>query len=364
MPRESAVYLGRMNAPTAQTMRAVRMSAPGAPVTLMEIPIPACGPRDVLIRVRAAGICHSDAHYRSGRSPVHPLPLTLGHEIAGDVVAVGADVTGLPVGTRVALHYLVICGTCPDCRAGREQFCRTGLMLGHFTDGGWAEYIVVPAWNAVPLPDAVPYEHGAVMMCSSATSLHALRKGRLQPGESVLVIGAGGLGMSAIQLATGLGASQVIAVDRDAQKLALAAQFGAISVSAADRTVDEVVTAVREASHGRGVDVALELVGSVDTVQVSLKSLAPLGRAVVVGLNHIAVPVDSYRDIIGREAELIGSNDHLRSELEELMIMASTGRLDLRHVVTNTVPLDADAINGVLDALDRHAAPVRTVIVP
>lgn len=362
--RESAVYLGRMNAPTVQTMRAIRMSAPGAPVVMMEIPIPTCGPQDVLIRVRAAGICHSDAHYRSGRSPVHPLPLTLGHEVAGDVVAVGADVKGLSVGTRVALHYLVICGTCPDCLAGREQFCRTGLMLGHFTDGGWAEYIVVPAWNAVPLPDVVSYEHGAAMMCSSSTSLHALRKGRLQPGESVLVIGAGGLGMSAIQLATRLGASQVIAVDRDVRKLALAAQFGATPVSAVDRTVDQVVTAVREASHGRGVDVALELVGSVDTVQVSLKSLAPLGRAVVVGLNDIAVPVDSYRDIIGREAELIGSNDHLRSELEELVVMASAGQLDLRHVVTNTVPLDADAINGVLDALDRHAAPVRTVIVP
>ena len=198
----------------------------------------------------------------------------------------------------------------------------------------------------------------------SATSPHALRKGRLQPGEPALVIGAGGLGTAAIQLATRLGASQVIAVDRDARKLALAAQFGATPVSAADRTVDQVVTAVREASHGRGVDVALELVGSVDTVQVSLKSLAPLGRAVVVGLNDIAVPVDSYRDIIGREAELIGSNDHLRSELEELMVMASAGHLDLRHVVTNTVPLDADAINGVLDALDRHAAPVRTIIVP
>jgi propanol-preferring alcohol dehydrogenase len=346
------------------SMKAVQMVRAGDPVVASDVPVPSLGRGDVLVRIRAAGICHSDAHYRSGRSPVNPLPLTLGHEIAGDVVAIGDDVAALAVGTRVALHYLVICGTCDDCLAEREQFCRTGLMLGHYTDGGWAEYIVVPAWNAVRLPDSVSYEHGAVMMCSSSTSLHALRKGRLQPGETVLVIGAGGLGMSAIQLATRLGASQVIAVDRDAGKLALAAQFGATAVSAADRTVEQVVTAIREASNGRGVDVALELVGSVDTVQVALKALAPLGRAVVVGLNNVAVPVDSYRDIIGREAELIGSNDHLRSELEELMTMAAEGHLDLRHVVTNTVTLDADAINGVLDALDRHAAPVRTVIVP
>ncbi|HEY0928427.1 MAG TPA: zinc-binding dehydrogenase [Gemmatimonas sp.] len=345
-------------------MNAVQLISQGSPVVATVIPRPAPGAGEVLVRVRAAGICHSDAHYRSGRSPAHPLPLTLGHEVSGDVVATGEGVTDVAVGARVALHYLVICGACDDCRAGREQFCSTGLMLGHYTNGGWAEYIVVPAWNAVPLPDSVSYEHGAVMMCSSSTSLHALRKGRMQAGESVLVIGAGGLGMSAIQLAKRLGASQVIAVDRDARKLALAEQFGATPVSAAGLSVDDVVAAVRNASNGRGVDVALELVGSVDTVQVSLKALAPLGRAVVVGLNNVAVPVDSYRDIIGREAELIGSNDHLRSELVELMTLAADGHLDLRNVVTHTVPLDADAINGVLDALDRHEAPVRTVIVP
>lgn len=338
------------------------MTAPGAPVVPMDIPIPLCGPLDVLVRVRAAGICHSDAHYRSGRSPAYPLPLTLGHEIAGEIVDVGAGVSGLAPGARVALHYLRICGACADCLAGREQFCPTGLMLGRHTDGGWAEYIVVPAWNAVPLPDAVSYEHGAVMMCSSATALHALRKGRVRPGDTVLVVGVGGLGMSAVQLAARLGAPQVIAVDRDAAKLALAAQFGAIPVSATARSVEQTAAAVREVTNGRGVDVALELVGSIETVQVSLKALAPLGRAVVVGLNHLAVPVDSYRDLIGREGELIGSNDHLRSELEELMHMAAAGQLDLRQVVTNTVPLEAEAINAVLDALDRHAAPVRTVI--
>lgn len=329
-----------------------------------DIPLPRCGDDEVLVRVRAAGICHSDVHYRAGRSPVEPLPLTLGHEVAGEVVEVGANVMTHTVGEAVSLHYLVTCGACTYCLGGREMFCATGKMLGHFTDGGWAEYIVVPARNAVPLPHNVSFAHGAVMMCSSATSLHALRKGRIQSGDTVLVIGVGGLGMSAVQLASLLGASRVIAVDRDPAKLALAVRFGAVAVLAVDRTPAELAKAVHVANNGRGVDVALELVGSESCVQSALLSLAPQGRAVVVGLNAIPVPVDTYRDIIGREAELIGSNDHLLSELHELMTFAERGQLDLRDVVTNTVPLEAAAINGVLDALDRYAAPVRTVVVP
>jgi propanol-preferring alcohol dehydrogenase len=237
-------------------------------------------------------------------------------------------------------------------------------MLGHFTDGGWAEYIAVPARNAVPLPPSVPFEQGAVMMCSSATSLHALRKGRLKAGETVLVVGAGGLGMSAVQLARALGASDVIAVDRDPMKLALAERFGARTIRATDLSPDDVVAQVRAMTNGRGVDVALELVGNPDTMRTALQSLAPLGRAVVVGLSDINLPVDTYRDLIGREAELIGSNDHLLSELYELVEMADKGILNLADVVMHTVPLQAQDINGVLDALDRHAAPIRTVIVP
>jgi propanol-preferring alcohol dehydrogenase len=326
--------------------------------------MPPCGPGDVLVRVRAAGICHSDVHYRAGRSRVEPLPLTLGHEVAGEIAAVGEHVRDLRVGDPVCLHYLVICGHCDDCRAGREQFCATGKMLGHFTDGGWAEYIAVPARNAVPLPPRVPFAQGAVMMCSSATSLHALRKGRLAAGETVLVVGAGGLGMSAVQLARALGAADVIAVDRDAAKLALAERFGARTIQATDLTPLEVVAQVRAMTNGRGVDVALELVGKPDTMRTALQSLAPLGRAVVVGLSDIDLPVDTYRDLIGREAELIGSNDHLLSELYELVGMADAGVLDLTDVVTHTVPLQARDINAVLDALDRHQAPVRTVVVP
>jgi len=342
-------------------MRALRLVAPGRPVELHDVPVPSLGPRDVLVRVRAAGICHSDAHYRAGRSPARPLPLVLGHEVAGEVERVGERVTLVRPGDRVCLHYLIACADCYHCSRGSEQFCRTGSMIGHFRDGGWAEYIAVPERNAVRLPDEIPFEHGAVLMCSSATSLHALHKGRLAGGESVAVFGVGGLGMSAVQLARALGALDVFAVDLDEDKLAMARDYGAIAVHA-DR--EDPVAAILESTAGRGVDVALELIGLPLTMRQAVQALAVQGRAVVAGLADRPLELDTYRDLLGKEAELIGANDHLLQELPLLLELARRRRLDLSRVVARTVPLDADAVNAVLDELDRFGAPVRTVIVP
>ncbi|AHG93737.1 Alcohol dehydrogenase GroES domain protein (plasmid) [Gemmatirosa kalamazoonensis] len=342
-------------------MRALRLTAPGHPVELHDVPVPALGPRDVLVRVRAAGICHSDAHYRAGRSPARPLPLVLGHEVAGVVERVGEMVTLVRPGDRVCLHYLIACADCWHCSRGSEQFCRTGSMIGHFRDGGWAEYIAVPERNAVRLPDEIPLEHGAVLMCSSATSLHALRKGRIVGGDRVAVFGVGGLGMSAVQLARALGALDVFAVDLDDAKLAMAESFGAIPISA--RGADPVAT-ILERTGGAGVDVALELIGLPLTMRQAVQALGVQGRAVVAGLADRPLELDTYRDLLGKEAELIGANDHLLQELPLLLELARRRALDLARVVARTVPLDADAVNAVLDELDRFGAPVRTVIVP
>jgi len=342
-------------------MRALRLERVNAPIVGVELPTPVPARGEVLVRVKAAGICHSDAHYRAGRSASLRAPVTLGHEVAGEVTAVGAGVTTHAEGDRVCLHYLVTCGRCDHCAAGREQFCPTGAMIGHHRDGGYAEFIVVPARNAVPLPDAIPFAHGAAMMCSSSTSLHALRRGRMAAGESVAVIGVGGLGISAVQLARALGASAVYAVDLDPAKLAVAARFGAIPVDARD---GEAVQAVREATRGRGVDVALELVGAPATMRQSLQMLAVHGRAVIAGLSRTAMEVDTYRELLGPETELIGSNDHLLTELPFLLDLASRKVLDLTDVVVRSVPLDAAVVNGVLDDLDAFRAPLRTVIVP
>jgi 2-desacetyl-2-hydroxyethyl bacteriochlorophyllide A dehydrogenase len=342
-------------------MKAVRLIQPGKPLEMQEIDMPAIGHGDVLVRVKAAGICHSDAHYRAGASPVSPLPMTLGHEVAGVVERAGAGVTQLQAGDRVCLHYMVTCGHCAYCDQGHEQFCATGSMIGKYRNGGYAEYISIPARSAFVLPDEIPFEQGAILMCSSATSFHALHKARLKPGETVAVFGAGGLGMSALQLAQALGALRVFAVDIKPGKLEMARALGAIPINAAE--VDPVEE-IRRQTGGKGVDVAMELIGLPLTMKQSVQALGVMGRAVLAGITPRSFDVAPYTELIGKEAEVIGVSDHLAQEIPLLLEYARRGRLDLSRAVTQTVPLDAGAINDVLDRLDKFSDAVRVVITP
>lgn len=345
-------------------MKAIRMVAVNQPLELQDVPIPTPVDGQVLVQVRAAGICHSDAHYRAGVSPVDPLPLTLGHEIAGVVAETGKKAARLKPGDRVVMHYLVTCGECEYCIRGAEQYCVRGKMLGHFTDGGYAEYIAVPERNALILPEEIPFEAGATLMCASATALHALRKSRLRGGERVAVFGIGGLGLSAVQLAFALGALEVYAIDLDPAKLELAARYGAHPISAANADLSPA-DQIREQTTGRGVDVALEMVGLPGTMRQALRSLAVFGRAVIVGLSDQHLQIDTYRELLGPEAELIGSNDHLLSELPLLIELARRGDLDLSNTVSRMIPLDAGAVNQALDELEIFGSKgIRTVIIP
>jgi D-arabinose 1-dehydrogenase-like Zn-dependent alcohol dehydrogenase len=338
------------------------MVAVGKPLEAFDVPVPSIGDKDVLVRVKAAGICHSDVHYRAGTSPVRPLPMTLGHEVAGIVEKVGKGATtGVKPGDRVVLHYNLTCGDCYFCSTGNEQFCPSGLMLGHFTDGGYAEYVGVPARNALPLPKEIPFEQGATLMCASATSFHALRKARLRAGEKAAVFGIGGLGLSAVQLAKAFGAVEVFAVDRRDQKLEVAARYGAVPVNAARL---DPVEEIRRLTGGRGVDVALEVIGRASTMLQAVRCLGPMGRAVIVGISKEPLSLDTYRELLGNEAELIGSNDHLLQELPQLLEMARRGILDTSRVVTGTIPLSAGAVNDALDALEKYEGGIRTVITP
>ena len=342
-------------------MKAVQLVDIGKPLELREVPRPIAGSRDVIVRIMAAGICHSDVHYRAGTSSVGSLPQTLGHETAGIVEEVGSDVTSVAVGDRVALHYMVTCGKCYYCIGSNEQFCIHGEMIGKHRDGGYAEHIALPARSVVPLPDEVSFEHGAVMMCSSATSLHALRKARMRSGETVAIFGAGGLGLSAIQLAVALGAREVYAVDVNEEKLKLAERYGAIPVNA--KEVDPVKE-IRRLTAGKGVDVALELIGLPQTMRQVVQCLAVFGRGVMVGITDQPFEIDSYHELIGRETEVIGCSDHLAQELLQVLEFARRGLLDLSQVVTRRVPLNAAAINEVMDALERFGGEPRTVIAP
>ncbi len=341
-------------------MRALQIVDYGRPLVEAMLADPDPGPGEVVVSIKAAGICRSDVHYRSGNRPVPSLPLVPGHEVAGLVESVGPGVEGPMVGDRVCLHYLISCGACDACRRGAEQFCTSGRMIGLDRQGGYAERILMPVRNVFAVPDAVAMETAAVMMCSTATSYHALQRAGIAVGETVAVFGCGGLGMSAIQLAGALGAFEVFAVDVNSSKLAAATAHGAIPVHAGEA---DPVEQILDFTGGRGVDVALELVGLPLTMQQSVASLATGGRAVAVGLTHEEFSMNAYRDLVLREAFVIGSADHLASEIPVLLEMARRGVLDLSGVVTRTVALDADAVERALVALEGFGDDIRTVIV-
>jgi 2-desacetyl-2-hydroxyethyl bacteriochlorophyllide A dehydrogenase len=299
-------------------MRAVRLREHGRPLIAQDIATPVPRSGEVLIDIRAAGICHSDGHYRADPTRT-AVPRTLGHEIAGVNTATGE---------RVAIHYLL----------------PSGDMIGKEVDGGYAEKIAVPAENAIPIPDHVSFEEAAIMMCSTATALHALRLASFQPGESVAILGFGGLGISALQLAKKMGAAEIFVAERMRDKIEIAQSLGA--------------RAAAWPPHSR-FDVALDFVGNAELTLQALRALKAGGRLMLVAINLRDMRFDPYADVLAKERRIIGVSDHTREELIELMQM----RLDLSPAITRRVPLEADAINGAIDDLDRGTPNLRTVII-
>jgi propanol-preferring alcohol dehydrogenase len=342
-------------------MKAVQLVEIGAPLKDAEVSLPDIGASEVLVRVAACGICHSDAHYRAGVSPIDSLPVTPGHEVAGRVEAVGRDVHHISSGDRVYVHYLVSCGCCDFCRRGHEQFCSKGQMIGKHRAGGYAEFIKVPGRNVFVLPDGIPFEHGAIMMCSSATALHALNKARLKSDERVAIFGFGGLGFSALQLARAFGCGEVYVVEINPAKLASIATFGGIPI---DATAGDPVEQIRQATDGKGVDVSIELVGSAVTMGQAVRCLSVSGRAALVGLTAESLSLFPYTEVINKEAEIIGVSDHLATELPLLMQFARNGKLSFPEGTLHSVGLDAAQINVALDEVEKSSDHIRTVIVP
>ncbi|MHA1829646.1 MAG: alcohol dehydrogenase catalytic domain-containing protein [Candidatus Heimdallarchaeaceae archaeon] len=341
-------------------MKAVQLIEVNKDLEEREIPTPTPKADEVLIKIKAAGICHSDVHYRDGVSSVGYLPITLGHEIAGEIERVGPNVVDFKTGDRVCLNYMITCGKCKYCIQGAEQFCLKGKMIGKDVDGGYAEYIAMPTRGIFKVPESISFDHAAVMMCSSATSLHAIRKTRFKPGETIAIFGLGGLGISALQLAKVFGAREIFAVDIDSEKLETAKKMGAITVNA---KISDPVSKIKELTNGDGVDVALELIGLPLTMDQGVKVLARFGRLGLVGITSESFDINSYETIC-REKEIIGVSDHLLSELPFLLNLAEQGKLDLSEVVTKTVPLEAKAINEVHHQLKNFTADFRSVIKP
>ncbi len=229
-------------------------------------------------------------------------------------------------------------------------------MVGKELDGGFADFLVVPARNAVPIPEGVTTRAAAVMMCSTATVHHALSLAGVGEGTTVALFGAGGLGQSAVQLAVHRGA-RVIALDPEPGKRELAKSYGALAVDPGD----DPAASIMEAAGG-GVEVALDLVGSAAVMRSAIDVLAPTGVAVAVGLTADTVAVAPYTDLVVGERRLMGSSDHLASELPELLASAASGALDVDSLITASIPLEAGHVNDTLDAMARGSTEVRTVV--
>ena len=232
-------------------------------------------------------------------------------------------------------------------------------MIGKHRDGGYAEFIKVPGRNAFVLPDEISFELGAIMMCSSATALHALNKARLKPGESIAIFGFGGLGFSALQLARAFDCDQIYVVEINPAKLASAKMLGAVPI---DATKGNPVEQITHATNGKGADVSLELIGSAKTMRQAVQCLGALGRAALVGLTAESMSIFPYPELINKEVEIVGVSDHLAAELPTLIEFARSGKLRFPPDALRFVNLDAEQINASLDAFQNSIDHVRTVI--
>jgi propanol-preferring alcohol dehydrogenase len=341
-------------------MKAVRLHE-GAQVRVEEVPDPIAGPGEVRVAVRAAGICGTDLHAAHGRLPVPKLPVVMGHEGAGVIDAVGEGIAGFAIGDRVLLLPSETCGDCDACRAGHLGLCPQARILGMARDGTFAERIALPATCVLPLPEGIPFEHGAILADAVATAYHAVAtRAGIVGGERVAVIGCGGVGYHAILLARLLGAKSVVAVDASPGALRRAAEAGADG--SVDARADDARKAIRRAAGGAGPDVVIEYAGRKASVELAIASVARGGRVVVGGVGMEAPQLPPLVSFVGREIAVLGSMGYTRAELERVVELAATGRLDLSNSITARHPLEA-APQALDDLAHRRGDPVRLALV-
>lgn len=344
-----------------RAMKAARLHRIGVELSLDHVEIPDVGVEDVLVKIRASGLCHSDLNYRNGLSPVGKLPIILGHEIAGVVAGVGDKVKDLKEGDRVCIHYILSCGNCIFCSAGRENLCERYQMIGKNVDGGFAEYITVPARNALKLPEKIPFEQGAIIGCAVSTAFHALRRGRVSAGDTVAIYGVGGVGVHAVQLAAKIfGAERVIAVDISDEKLKTATKVGATEVVNASK--EDPLERINEITEGKLANVVFEFIGARKTIEKAINCVGKGGRMVIVGIGSEDVRLSPYKIVIGREMEIVGVNDHLKSEMVQLIKLVGSGKIDLSDSITHRLPLE-DVNHGIEILENKIGNPLRIVIV-
>jgi 6-hydroxycyclohex-1-ene-1-carbonyl-CoA dehydrogenase len=331
---------------------------PGGRLELNNVPLPAPLAGEVLVRVAACGICHTDLHYIDHGVPTFKSPVILGHEVSGTIAGLGPGVTRFHEGDRVLLPAVFTCGACRACRTGRENICEQMKMLGNHLDGAYAEYVVAPAKDCFPLPKEIPLAEACLIGDAMSTPYHAVKhRARVRMGDTVAIFGCGGVGINAVQFAA-LAGGRVIAVDIDDRKLDLARQFGAHDVLN-PRAFERVDKELKKRTGG-GVDIALEVIGKPETQRLAYDSLRPGGRLTIVGYSAEPVTLPFSR-MMFYEMEIVGSLGCRPTDYPELIELVRAGRVKLAELVTGRYALD-DIFKG-LEAL-RRGEGLRGIVLP
>ncbi len=342
-------------------MRAARFYKVGEPLKLEAIAVPELSPDEVLVEVKACGICGSDIHIvYEGITPTAYSPITLGHEPAGVIVEMGSEVEVWKVGERVTVNPFVTCGKCINCLSGNSQICLFRKVIGIHMEGGLAEFLRVSSKNVVHLPHSISFDQGGIVVDAVATPFHAITKrGALRVGESVAVFGCGGLGIHGVQIAKICGASMVIAVDTIDSSLERAKKLGAEHVINPNQ--EKPVQKIREITGGIGVDLALEFIGLRETIEQAVGSVRTGGRVVVVGLGPDSVSLPPPSLCVRSELTFLGSYGSSTAEIQDVIDLVANGKMDLTESITERFPLQ-EVNKGLQHLHQKIGNPIRIVM--
>lgn len=339
------------------TMKAAVFYGPNQPLKVEEVETPKAAPGEILVKVAACGVCHTDIGYIDDGVPTFKKPpMILGHEASGIVEDLGDGVDKFAKGDRVLIPAVFTCGDCSYCRVGRENICLNMKMLGNNMDGAYAEYVVAPARDCLRMPEEIPLEEGCIIADAVSTPYHAVKnRAKVRPGDVVAVYGCGGVGMNVVQVAAAAGAV-VVAVDVDDDKLRTAIELGAwktVNAKALDPAKE-----IRKLTGG-GVDTAIEAIGNPMTIEQAFASCKAGGRLCVVGYTNQEVKINAAR-LMFREMEIVGSLGCRPVDYANIVEMAKGGKIKVTELVTERFPLDS--INEALD-LQRTGKTLRLIIV-
>jgi 2-desacetyl-2-hydroxyethyl bacteriochlorophyllide A dehydrogenase len=336
-------------------MKAAVLSEYHKPFEIKQITTPSPKRNEVLVKVEACGICGSD-HFLQIGGFNSTLPIIPGHEASGTIVKLGSEVKSFQLGDRVAIYYIVSCGNCKFCSKGFTNLCLNIIRMGVDIHGAMAEYICVPEENLIPIPDSIGFKEASVLTDAVATPFHALKAGGVSKNDWVMVLGVGGIGSNAIQLAKALGA-KVIGVSRSENNIKLAKELGADAVVVSD---DQLIQNINEITSGSGVDVVLQCAPSSQMDQMGFACLSNRGKMVVVAANKQPFQLKSV-DFIWGEKSIIGSRGFTKKDIQHCFALYQSKTIQINHLTENVLPLEK--INQAIDNLFNSTIS-RTVILP